>query len=531
MTAHAVELIALLFAAVLGLAAVARRILVPYPILLVLGGLVLGFLPGLPPLTPDPDIIFFVFLPPILWAAAYFTSFRDFKANLRPIGLLAFGLVLATTAVVTLVAQALIPGLSWAGAVALGAIISPPDAVAAAAVLRRLKIPHRVLVILEGESLVNDATALVLYRTAVAAMVTGSFSLGDAAASFVLGAVGGVLIGLVIGWIALLALHRLHDPMTEIAITLLAPYFAWSIAERAHTSAVLACVAGGLLLRRHMSRVVGPGTRLQARAVWDLLVFALNGMIFILIGLALRPLAEAVPGGELPRLVWQGLALSGAVIVTRLIWVPIATALPRLSARLRARDPMPPPGAILLIGWTGLRGIVSLAAALALPLARADGTPLPYRAELILLTFIVIVVTLVVQGWTLAPLIRALRLPEDTHLEEEEAHARERAAAAALARLATIPGMEGHHEVDDLRQGYHDRRQSVAEFRAGTPRSSSLAEAAFKRARHETLAAERRALIELRDRGEISDEVLLTLEEELDREALRHGLAHLRPNQ
>ncbi|HEX2451110.1 MAG TPA: Na+/H+ antiporter [Gemmatimonadales bacterium] len=529
MTAQAVELVTLLFAAVLALAAVARWLVVPYPILLVLGGLVLGFIPGLPPLEPNPDVIFFIFLPPILWAAAYFTSFRDFKRNLRPIALLAFGLVIATTGVVAMVARAVVPGLPWPAAVALGAIVSPPDAVAAAAVLRRLKIPYRVLVILEGESLVNDATALVLYRTAVIAMVTGGFSVSDAATGFVVAAVGGVAIGLVIGWIALLALERLHDPLTEIAITLLAPYFAWSIAERVHTSAVLACVAGGLLLRRHMSRVVAPGTRLQARAVWDLLVFALNGMIFILIGLALRPLAEAVPGGELPTLILQGLIVSAAAIAIRLAWVPVATALPRLIPSVREVDPMPPWPSIALVAWTGMRGIVSLAAALALPLATVDGRPLPFRAELILLTFIVIVVTLVVQGLTLAPLIRRLRLPEDTHLEEEEALARERAATAALARLDSMPGVEDHHAVQDLREDYHDRRRAFAEFQAGAPRSSSLAEAAFKRARHETLAAERRALIELRDRGDISDEVLLTLEEELDREALRHGLAHVRP--
>jgi CPA1 family monovalent cation:H+ antiporter len=530
MTAEAVELVTLLFAAVLALAALARRLVVPYPILLVLGGLILGFTPGLPPVAPHPDVVFFIFLPPILWAAAYFTSFRDFKANLRPIGLLAFGLVIATTAVVALVAHAVIPGLPWPAAVALGAIVSPPDAVAAAAVLRRLRIPYRVLVILEGESLVNDATALVLYRTAVVAMVTGTFSAGDAATSFVVAAVGGVAIGVLIGWLALLALDRLHDRLTEIAITLLAPYFAWSIAERAHTSAVLACVAGGLLLRRHISRVTPPATRLQARAVWDLLIFALNGMIFILIGLALRPLAAAVPSGELPQLIVQGLVVSAAAIAIRLTWVPVGTVLPRLIPSIRKADPMPPWRSVALIAWTGMRGIVSLAAALALPLSTAGGSPLPFRAELILLTFIVIVVTLVVQGLTLAPLIRRLRLPEDTHLEEEEALARERAAAAALEQLESMPGVQDHHAVQDLQQDYQDRRQAIAEFRAGAPRSSSLAEAAFKRARHETIAAERRALIELRDRGDISDEVLLTLEEELDREALRHGLAHVRPD-
>ncbi len=528
MTEQAVELIALLFAAVLALAAVARRLVAPYPILLVLGGLVLGFVPGLPPVHVNPDIVFFVFLPPVLWAAAFFTSFRDFKANLRPIGLLAIGLVLATTAVWAVVARAAVPGLGWAGAVALGAIVSPPDAVAAAAVLRRLKIPHRVLVILEGESLINDATALVLYRTAVVAMVTGVFSLGDAVGTFVLAAVGGVAIGLAVAWIALLALARLHDPLTEIAITLLAPYIAWSLAERAHTSAVLACVAGGLLLRRLFSRIVGPATRLQGRAVWDLLLFALNGVIFILIGLSLRALAGSVPPGALPALIGCGLLISAAAIGTRLVWVPIATAVPRLIPAVRARDPMPPWSNVLLVGWTGLRGIVSLAAALALPFTTADGRPLPLRAELILLTFIVIMVTLVVQGLSLAPIIRRLRLPEDTHLEEEEAHARERAAVAALDRLAAMPGVTDHHAVEDLRTDYEERMRTIAEFRAGAPRSSSLAEAAFKRARHETLAAERRALINLRDRGDISDEVLLVLEEELDREALRHGLAHLR---
>ena len=529
MTEQGVELIILLFVAVLALAAVARRLLLPYPILLVLGGLVLDFVPGLPPVRVDPDIVFFVFLPPILWAAAYFTSFRDFRANLRPISLLAVGLVLATTAVVALAARAVIPGIGWAAAIALGAIVSPPDAVAATAVLRRLRIPHRVLVILEGESLVNDATALVLYRTAVAAMVTGAFSLGDAAGSFVLAAVGGIAIGVAVGWLALRALDYLRDPLTEIAVTLLAPYIAWSAAERAHTSAVLACVAGGLLLRRGFSRSVSPATRLQGKAVWDLLIFVLNGVIFILIGLSLPALTDAVPAGELPRLAVQGLLIAGAAIVTRLVWVPFATIVPRLVPSVRARDPMPPRGSIALIAWTGLRGIVSLAAALALPFAAADGSPLPYRAELILITFIVILVTLVVQGLTLAPFIRWLDLPEDTHLEQEEALARERAAAAALRRLETLPqGVTQHHPVDDLRSGYDERKQAMAEFRAGVPRSTSLAEAAFKRARFETLAAERQALIELRDRGEISDEVLLALEEELDREALRHGLAHVR---
>ena len=525
-----VELVTLLFIAVIGLSALARRLLIPYPILLVVGGLLLALVPGLPSVRLDPDMVFFIFLPPILWAAAYFTSFRDFSANARPIALLALGLVLATTAAVAVIAHAVVPGLGWAGAAALGAIVSPPDAVAAVAILRRLKIPRRVVVVLEGESLVNDATALVLYRTAVGAMVTGSFSLGEAAKDFVIAAVGGVAIGLAVTALAGLALRWARDSLTEIAITLLAPYIAWSLAERAHTSPVLACVAGGLLLRRFVSSSVPPTTRLQARAVWDLLVFALNGVIFILIGLQLRTLAQSVRPGELGSLVWQGLLVSLAAIVTRLVWVPIATWLPRQIPSVRARDPMPPWQAVAVIGWAAMRGIVTLAAALALPLATADGRPLPLREQIILLAFIVILVTLVLQGLSLGPLVRWLRIPDDLTLEREEIQARERAVGAALDRLERLErkATAADEQLADLRQHYEERARRIAERQAGVPRSSSLAEAAFKRARHETLNAERRTLTELRDDGAISDEVFLVLEQELDIEAATHGLADLR---
>jgi CPA1 family monovalent cation:H+ antiporter len=527
MAARGVELVALLLVAVLGLSTLARRLVVPYPILLVIGGLLLGFIPGLPPVRLDPDLVFFVFLPPILWAAAYFTSFRDFRANLRPILLLALGLVVASTAAVAVVAHAVVPGLSWAGAVTLGAIVSPPDAVAAVAILRRLRIPRRVVVVLEGESLVNDAGALIIYRSAVAAMVTGAFSLGDAAGRFVLAAAGGVAIGLAVAWLAVVTVRWLADSMSEIAASLLAPYIAWMLAEQFGTSAVLACVAGGLLTRRSWSRVVGPSTRLQARAVWDLLVFALNGVIFILIGLQLRALAQSVRPGEIGALAWQGLLVSLAAIVTRLVWVPLATWLPRLSPSLRARDPMPPWQSVAVVSWTAMRGVVSLAAALALPLATADGRPLLLREQIILLTFAVILVTLVLQGLSLGPLVRRLGLPEDRTLEREEIHARDEAVRAALARLGQLREREEglEEELADLRRHYEARARTIAERRADVPPSSSLAEAAFKRARFEALGAERRALIELRDRGAISDDVLLDLERELDLEAARFGLA------
>jgi CPA1 family monovalent cation:H+ antiporter len=402
--------------------------------------------------------------------------------------------------------------------------------VAAVAVLRQLRIPHRVLVVLEGESLVNDATALVLYRTAVAAMITGSFDLGRAVGEFLLAAVGGVIVGLVVGRLALLALRWTADAVSEIAVTLLAPYIAWSVAERAHTSAVLACVAGGLYLRRYFSAVVSPGTRLQARAVWDLLVFALNGVIFILIGLQLRTLVQRADGTTLLRLTLLGLLVSLVAIVTRALWVPTAAILPRLVPSIARRDPMPPWSALVIVAWTGMRGIVSLASALALPLVTAAGAPLPLRDEIVLVTFVVILVTLVAQGLTLGPIIRHLELPEDRTLEQEEAHARDRATAAALERLDALAAGIDSDAVAGLRRHYEQRARAAEERRSGVAPSSSLAEAAFKRARHETLAAERRSLIDLRNRGVISDEVMLELERELDVEAARHGLAEVRPD-
>jgi CPA1 family monovalent cation:H+ antiporter len=530
---HGVELVTLLFIAVIALAMLARRLGVPYPILLVVGGLFLGFVPGLPAVQLDPDLVFFVFLPPILWAAAYFTSFRDFRANLRPIALLAVGLVLATTAVVAVVAHAAAPAMGWAGAVALGAIVSPPDAVAAAAIFRRMRIPRRVVVVLEGESLVNDATALVIYRAAVMAMVTGAFGLGDAAGQFVIAGAGGVLIGLGVGGLAAAVLRWTRDALTAIAITLLAPYVAWSVAERAGVSAVLATVAGGLLLRRCFSLVSSPATRLQARAVWDLLVFALNGAVFILIGLELRTLHEALAPGELSRVAVLGLAVGAAAILTRLVWVPEATALPRLLPSVRARDPMPPFGSVLVVAWAGMRGIVSLAAALALPYVDAAGQPLPLRHAIILVTFVVILLTLVVQGLSLGPLIRRLDLPEDHTLEREAARAQALSSRAALARLeqlfASPPAdPDARDRLGALRRYYEQRAAAADAALAGVPPSSSLSEAAFKRARFETLAAERRALIKARDQGVIGDEVLLDLERELDLEATRLGLANAR---
>jgi CPA1 family monovalent cation:H+ antiporter len=528
---HQLQTVILLLMAMLALTAVARKLTVPYPILLVIGGLVLGFIPGLPAVRLDPDLVFLVFLPPILWAAAYFTSWRDFRATLRPIILLAVGLVLATTAAVALVAHAALPGLGWAGAIALGAIVSPPDAVSATAVAKRLNIPHRVITILEGESLVNDASALVLYRAAIAAAISGTFVFSDTVLSFVLAASIGIFIGLAVGVVTRWSLGLTQDSFSEIAITLLAPYLAWVVAEQAHASAVLACVAGGLYTRRHFSALVAPATRIQARAVWDLLVFVLNGLIFILIGLQLGMLSRAVPPGELGPLILDGLLISVTAIIVRLLWVPVAAWVPRrMSPALRLRDPMPPKSHLFLVAWTGMRGIVSLAAALGLPLTTAAGTPFPFRAEIILITFMVILVTLVLQGLSLPPLIRALGIEEDTSLEHEERQAREHAATAALARLNKL-GIEDWpvpDQLERLRVQYDRRLRRYVQAEFSDDECTPQAAAAFRRLRHEILTAERLTLIGLRNDGAINDEILHRLEHELDVEALRAGIGELR---
>ena len=379
------ELFVVLLAAMLGLTALARRLLVPYPILLVLGGLAIAFIPGVPEVALEPDLVFVLFLPPILWGAAYFTSLRDFKRNLRSISGLAIGLVLLTTLVVGWVAHAIIPGMSWAVALCLGAIVSPPDAVAATAIMSRIGVPRTVITVLEGESLVNDATALVLYRAAVVAIVSGTFSLGATAGSFLLVAIVGVLVGVAVGWMTRWAVRHMNESYSQIALTLLAPYVAWIAAERLHSSAVLACVAGGLYVRQHFSAEVAPLVRVQARTVWELLIFLLNGVIFILIGLQLGPLRRTLSPSSAGQVLRWGVIITLTAIVVRLLWMPVGARLVRIDRKYRKKNPVPPARSIFIVGWTGMRGIVSLATALALPADagqwRADAVPLGDRAH------------------------------------------------------------------------------------------------------------------------------------------------------
>jgi CPA1 family monovalent cation:H+ antiporter len=503
---------------VVAVTAIARRLPVPTPILQVIAGFLIGLIPGVEVPRLDADLVFFVFLPPVLWAAAFFTSLRDFTANRRPIGLLAIGLVLATSAAVAVAARMLFPAMPWPVAVALGAIVSPPDAVAATSIVSRLPVPHRVIVILEGESLVNDASALILYRTAVAAAVTGVFSWGESIVHFFLDAGVGVLIGLLVAWVVLRLLHWSKDAMAETLLTLAAPYVAWLGAESLHVSGVLACVAGGLYLRRHFSGAISPLSRLHNRSIWDLVVFILNAAIFLLLGMQFRTLLADVPEGTRGLLLRDGAVIGAVAILVRLVWVPIATLLPRLaSRRVRRRDPLPSWKPVALVAWTSMRGIVSLATALALPYAIAGGRPFPFRSEIIVITVCVIAMTLVVQGLTLAPLIRALEFTPDRRHEAEARAARLEAlrrGAEALEDLSREEWVDAR-DVEWLRAELRDRIR-LLEYHSGEP-------AERRRLRGEMLRAERRMLVRMRNEGAISDDVLRELELELDLEAVRAG--------
>src|SRR5688572_25777195 len=402
------QVVIFLLLCALALGWLSRRAQLPYPIALVIGGGLLGFVPRLPQLPFDPQFLLVLVLPPILYQAALLTSWRDFKAQLPQIGSLAFGLVLATTLAVGAALKFLVPDMPWAVAFTFGAIVSPPDAVAATAVLSRLSMSRRIVTVLEGESLVNDASGLVLYKFMVAAVLSGSFSLLDASGEFVLIALGGIAVGMLLAAI-FVTIHRfLGDPFIEVLLSLAVPYLAYVAAEALHVSGVLAVVAAGLLRGRYSPEIVSAEMRILARSVWNILVFMLNSLVFILIGLQLSGVIDRLEGYSGWDLAAYALAISMIAILVRFAWVYIAEYLVT----------RPEPGEAFVISWCGMRGIVSLAAALALPIELADGAPFPHRDLIVFLTFTVITVTLVVQGLTLAPLIRRLKLGADLGARE-----------------------------------------------------------------------------------------------------------------
>ena len=536
-----IGVIFLLLAAVATLATLANRIRVPYPILLVVSGLALAFVPPnvLPRYELNPEVVFVLFLPPLLFSSAYLTSWRDFKRNLRPIGLLAVGLVLVTTVAVAAVAH-YVAGLQWASAFVLGAIVSPTDAIAATAIAQRLGVPRRIVTVLEGESLLNDATGIVAYRIAAGVAAGAAFSLWGAGLQFVVGSVGGIAVGLAAGWVVVRGFALLDDTPVEIVVSLLAPFAAYLTAEELphlvwhellgfrgepFFSGVLAAVAAGLYVGRSSPTILSPTSRLEGGAVWNVVVFLLNGLAFILIGLQLPTVLDDLRGYTNGELLLYAAVVSLTVILARVLWVFPATYLPRMVFRsIRERDPSPPWRNVVVISWGGMRGVISLAAALALPFETALGADFPQRDLVLFLTFNVILATLVLQGLSLPFLIRALGLEDDGSVEREETRARIESADAALARLEVLTGEEWVREdtAERVRGIYGYRRSRFVARKMGVDEDGYEERSqSYQRLSRELLLAQRNALVRLRNEGTISDEALHRIERDLDLEETR----------
>jgi CPA1 family monovalent cation:H+ antiporter len=514
------ELFVLLFMVVAAIVVIARKLQVPYPVFLVLAGLALSFIPHLPSVRLNPDLVFYFLLPPLLYPVALFTSWRDFRRNLRPILLLAIGLVLITMTTIAYVAHALIPDLPWAAAFALGAIVSPPDAVAATAVIRRLSVPPRIETILEGESLVNDATALVAFQFAVAALMTGSFSIGQATVRFVFVAIGGIGFGLLVGYVMRWVHRQLDDPPVQITLSLLTPFLAYLPAEHLHVSGVLAVVAAGIYLGWHSPVIVTARYRLQAFAFWEIVVFLLNGFVFIVIGLQLPGILRNLQGESLGGLIADGLIVSAAVIIVRFVWVFPAIYLSRwLSPKLRARNPSPPWQQVVVICWAGMRGVVSLAAAFALPYTLTDGRSFPGRDYILFLTFCVILATLVLQGLTLPIVIRMLGIKDDGSTDDEERAARLEANQAALKLIDGAASNDFPADlITRLRAEYDDRLRQLRRCaeQEGEERGGEVVTPQYQQLQKQALDVERDAIIRLRNQHVINDKALRRIQRDLD---------------
>ncbi len=516
---HQVTLILLLFTLTTALSLAAVRVKIPYPTAMVLAGLLIGVavyaIPGFNgwSVRLDPDVLFTAILPPLLYGAAWNTSWNGFRSNLRPILLLAIGAVLFTTTGVAALSMLLLPGFTWAMAFVLGAIVSPPDAVAVESVMERMRLPRQITLVLSGESLVNDASALVIYRLALRAASGDEFHLAQALAQFPVVALGGVAVGLLLAFLLHQVHQRIEQPLIETAMTLLAPYGAYLFAEELHVSGVLAVVVCGLVLSRHSSHLFSSQTRLTAVALWNFLTFILNGLVCILIGLQLPGILRQLPA-SLGVVLLDAAALCAALILLRLMWVYAIAYLPRILPAIRRREPRPPPRQVFLVGWVGMRGVVSLAAALALPMRLADGSALPGRNRVLFLTFAVILFTLVVQSLTLPAVVRALGIETPDEDRCEEAEARRLALTAALDLLASRPNSHGNTMLASL---YTHRLENLSDCRDDTPPRPDPDQILHR----DSIHVQRNAIVELRNNGRITDELLHRLERELDLEESR----------
>ena len=520
---HVFELLLVLLAACVALAVLANRLNLPVAVTLVLGGIGLAFVPGLPTLVLDPELVLALFLPPLLQLSAYRTDWPAFRSHLRPILLLAIGAVFFTAELVAIVAKLFIPSLPWWAAITLGAIVAPPDAVAAASVLSRFKLPKRIVTVLEGESLINDASSLVLYKFGVAAVGVGTVSYGGGALQFFGVAIGGALVGWLVGRAAMWIFTHLEDTLLDLTITILAGFAAYITAETVHASGVLAAVACGLVLGRQQHAEFTARTRIELVAVWNFLEFTLTSLVFILIGLQLRGIVARLADDDLRLIALLAVAMSVTLIVSRFVWVVISAWVPRaLSPELRERDPTPWKH-VVVVSWTGMRGVVSLAAALALP------EPFPGRDIILFLAFCSIFVTLVIQGTTLGWLVRQLGVIEEVTAlpEPETAQARAEITTAALAAVQEhLDGAEPTKHTEaaaELVQEYEVRAER-ASIEGQDPETKSNQLEAQQRLRLVAIEAAREKLAERAETMEAEAHRALGEELDLEEQQIRRAL-------
>jgi monovalent cation/hydrogen antiporter len=517
-------LVALMFCAVL-LVALAQRLRVPYPITLVLGGGLIGFLPGVGEVGFDPGLVLLLVLPPILYYSSFGIAIQQFKSNRRAIFSLAVGLVLATTLVIGVVFHWLFPNYPWSLGFVLGAIVSPPDAVAATAVLRRFNISSRLTTVLEGESLINDASGLVLYKLALVALLSGVFSLADASLRFVTVAVGGVAIGWITGHVFRTINRRLGDPVLPVVMSFVQPYLTYIAAEAFNVSGVLAVVTTGLMAARGLHTQAPSQARVVGLATWDVAVILFNCFVFIMIGSQLHGIVERLPESAWGRVAGYAAILTGVLIAVRMLWVFGITELLRVFDRRRQGTDrqLPSRSAATLIGWAGMRGIVSLAAAMSLPIKLNDGTPLPGRDVVVFVSFVIILLTLVLPGLTLAPLIRRLDLSSkrDHALHSKARDALAQAASSQIDRLHD--GDQISTEQRDFLHAYFKARHRVS----STTEVHRTEPQALEHARLQVLRSQREHLLTLWQEQTIDDELLQMLQSELDMEEAQHGRAEL----
>lgn len=498
----------------------ARRISLPTEIVLVLGSLILSLIPGLPPLNLDPSVVFVLFLPPILFSAAYFTSWRDFKRNLRPIIRLAFGLVLFTTALVAVAAHAFGLGISWPVAFLLGAIVSPPDASAATAIIRKLGVPRQMLTVIEGESLVNDATALVAYQFSLAAIVTGSFSLPEAAAKFALVTAGGIVVGLSVAIAGIFIVQRLDSSTAETTLFLIVAFAAYLCAEHLGFSGVVSTVTCGLYCGRRLPGLTGAQTHLEGLSFWKTVLFIINGLVFTIIGLEMPAVITELRGYSSLELAFYGSVVVIVVIGVRFIWNFMMTYFPRvLIPSIAQEEARPPWEVVTAASWVGMRGIVSLAAALSIPRLLPSGAEFPFRPLLIFLTYVVILSTLLIPAVTLPWLMRRLGIKDGGEAHRDETVARLALSRAALRELDLIKESSGFPDklVENTALLYERKFRALQKnLEAGAASTIFDTDHDTRGLKQRILQAKRSELERLRQQAVIHDAVFFHLDRELD---------------